>query len=238
MTTAVSVYVNGDNGGQSSGTGTLSHQGNGAWNYAPTQAETNYSQIAFTFVHATGVIQTVQVFTTFPQTGDSYAIVSNGTYGNSAIKTIVAAIGLAMPSAATIATAVWNAVTRTLTYISPITVTGDVTLAASQPNYAPAKASDIPSAASIWGYGTRTLTGGTIGAGSIAWPVTVELTGGAPLDGVDVWATTDEAGTNVVSSTTTNDHGVATLMLDPGSYYVWCQRSGDNFPNPTVITVS
>lgn len=62
LTSGVSVYVNGNGGTQSAGGGTLTHEGNGAWNYVPTQAETNYNHVAYTFVHATGINQTVQVW--------------------------------------------------------------------------------------------------------------------------------------------------------------------------------
>lgn len=63
LTSAVSVLVTVDNGTQTAGGGTASHKGNGAWNYAPTQAETNGNHLAFTFTHATGVNQTVNVYT-------------------------------------------------------------------------------------------------------------------------------------------------------------------------------
>ena len=89
LTSSVSVYVTVDGGTQNAGTGTLSHKGNGAWNYVPDQSETNGDHIAFTFVHATGIDVTVQVYTTFPQTGDGYGILNNGTYGNSALKTLI-----------------------------------------------------------------------------------------------------------------------------------------------------
>jgi len=67
------VYVLGDGGTQSAGSGTVTHEGNGCWSYAPTQAETNYDHIAFTFVNSSAISVTVQVYTTYPQTGDNYA---------------------------------------------------------------------------------------------------------------------------------------------------------------------
>lgn len=63
ITTGVSVFVTGDGGTQTAGGGTLTHKGNGHWNYVPTQAETNFNHIAFTFTHASGVNQTVNVYT-------------------------------------------------------------------------------------------------------------------------------------------------------------------------------
>lgn len=63
LTASVSAFVTGDAGAQTAGGGTLTHKGNGHWNYAPTQAETNFNHIAFTFTHAIGVNQTVNVYT-------------------------------------------------------------------------------------------------------------------------------------------------------------------------------
>lgn len=63
LTTGVSVFVTIDGGTQNAGGGTTTHKGNGHWNYAPTQAETNGNHIAFTFTHASGVNQTVNVYT-------------------------------------------------------------------------------------------------------------------------------------------------------------------------------
>lgn len=70
-TATVSVTI--DGGTQASGSGTVAHEGNGYWSYAPTQAETNGDHVAFTFVNSSAISVTVQVYTTFPQTGDSYA---------------------------------------------------------------------------------------------------------------------------------------------------------------------
>jgi hypothetical protein len=79
----------------------------------------------------------------------------------------------------------------------------------------------------------------TLGAGSISTTITVKTTGGDPLDGAAVWITTDAAGTNVIAGKLyTNASGVATFMLDAGSYYVWRQLAGMNFTNPQAITVS
>jgi len=63
LTATVSAFVTIDGGTQTAGGGTLTHEGNGHWNYAPTQAETNGNHLAFTFTHATGVTQTVNVYT-------------------------------------------------------------------------------------------------------------------------------------------------------------------------------
>jgi hypothetical protein len=76
FTGAVTVYVTGDNGTQAAGSvgsGACTHEGNGYHSYAPAQAETNYDHIAFTFIGTGAIPATVQVFTQFPQTGDSFA---------------------------------------------------------------------------------------------------------------------------------------------------------------------
>lgn len=73
ITASVAVTVTGDAGTQGAGAGTLVHEGGGEWSYVPTQAETNFDHIMFKF-SATGAIPVgIQVYTSFPQTGDSFA---------------------------------------------------------------------------------------------------------------------------------------------------------------------
>lgn len=70
------VYVTGDGGTQAAGSvgsGACTHEGQGFWTYAPAQAETNYDHVAFTFTNTSAVPATVQIYTSFPQTGDNYA---------------------------------------------------------------------------------------------------------------------------------------------------------------------
>lgn len=76
FTGSVTVYVTGDGGTQtvgSVGSGACAHEGNGFHTYAPAQAETNYDHIGFTFIGTGAVPVTVQVYPTFPQTGDNFA---------------------------------------------------------------------------------------------------------------------------------------------------------------------
>lgn len=76
FTGSVTCYVTGDGGTQAAGSvgsGACTHEGNGFHTYAPAQAETNYDHVAFTFTGSGAVPATVQVYTTFPQTGDNYA---------------------------------------------------------------------------------------------------------------------------------------------------------------------
>ena len=75
-TGTTTCYVLGDGGTQAAGSvgsGACTHEGNGVWSYAPAQAETNYDHVAFTFVNTSAVNATVQIYTSFPQTGDNYA---------------------------------------------------------------------------------------------------------------------------------------------------------------------
>lgn len=73
FTGTVACLVTGDGGTQGAGGGSVTHEGNGFHSYAPTQAETNYDHIGFTFTGTGAIPATVQVFTGFPQTGDSFA---------------------------------------------------------------------------------------------------------------------------------------------------------------------
>ncbi len=95
FTGSVTVYVTGDAGTQavgSVGSGACTHEGNGYHTYAPAQAETNYDLIAFTFVGTGAVAATVQVYPSFPQTGDSFALI--GATG-SGLTTLATAANLA-----------------------------------------------------------------------------------------------------------------------------------------------
>jgi hypothetical protein len=93
FTGAVTCYVTGDNGTQAVGTvgsGACGHKGNGFHTYSPSQAETNHSHVAFTFVATGAITATVQVFTGYPQTGDAYALL--GTPTNATLSDDVAAV--------------------------------------------------------------------------------------------------------------------------------------------------
>ncbi len=80
---------------------------------------------------------------------------------------------------------------------------------------------------------------GATGAGSIAFPVTVQDESCNPVSGVKCWVSTDSGGTNVVTGVLiTDDFGLVTFLLDQGSYYLWRDSSVKQFPNPTTITVT
>lgn len=74
FTGTVTALVTIDGGTQSASGGTgPTHEGNGFHTYLPTQAETNGDHIGFTFTGPGAIPVTVQVYTSFPQTGDNFA---------------------------------------------------------------------------------------------------------------------------------------------------------------------
>jgi hypothetical protein len=78
-----------------------------------------------------------------------------------------------------------------------------------------------------------------IGSGLLSCTWTQRDGSGNPMDNVQIWITTDEAGSNVVAGALyTNTAGEATFMLDAGTYYVWREKGGFNFTNPQSWTVS
>lgn len=77
FTGAVTVYVSPNGAAQVLGSGGLGspsngnavHMGNGYHEYAPSQAETNHSHVAFTFIGSGAIPTTVQVFPVVPPAG-------------------------------------------------------------------------------------------------------------------------------------------------------------------------
>lgn len=94
-TGTTTVYVTGDGGAQGAGSGTVVHEGNGTWSYVPTQAETNYTHIAFTFVNTNAVSAVVNVYTV-GQDFTAAQLVANTT--QLAGQTVSAAAGVTFPS--------------------------------------------------------------------------------------------------------------------------------------------
>jgi len=80
----------------------------------------------------------------------------------------------------------------------------------------------------------------TLGAGAITWTYTLTDAGtGAPIDGAEIWITTDSAGANIIASGITDTYGIATFTLDAGTVYVWRKKAGFNFsPQPDQETVT
>lgn len=100
FTGTVTVVITIDNGTQSASGGTApAHEGNGYHSYTPTQAETNGAHIAFTFTGSGAITATVQVYTSFPQTGDNFA--RTGAPVGASISADIAANGAAIDGVAT-----------------------------------------------------------------------------------------------------------------------------------------
>lgn len=80
-------------------------------------------------------------------------------------------------------------------------------------------------------------------AGAIEYTYTV-TDGSDPIEGVDVWVTTDLAGANVIWLGVTDASGVARDLndekpfLDAGTYFFWSQKAGYSFSNPDTEVVS
>lgn len=74
------VYRVGDDESEATGSGTKTHKGHGTWSYAVSAADSNFNHVAFTMVLTGAVSQTVNVYPTFPQTGDSFGLI--GTTGS------------------------------------------------------------------------------------------------------------------------------------------------------------
>lgn len=93
FTGSVTVAVTGDAGTQATGSvgsGACTHEGNGYHTYAPAQAETNYDLVAFTFTGTGAVPVTIQIYTSFPQTGDNFARI--GAPAGASVSADVAAV--------------------------------------------------------------------------------------------------------------------------------------------------
>jgi hypothetical protein len=82
-------------------------------------------------------------------------------------------------------------------------------------------------------------TGGAAGSGGITFTYTLTSSvDSSPIPDASVWVTTDQAGSNVVASGTTDASGQVVFYLDAATYYVWRQKSGWNFSNPDTEVVS
>jgi hypothetical protein len=154
---------------------------------------------------------------------------------------------------ADIATAVWGATVRTLSafgfalgFATPTNVTDAAAAVIAELPPTPPTPSAI--ADQVWdeaiaGHVAAGSTGAKLngvgpGAGVVAWPYTVtNSVDGLPIADVDVWVTTDLAGTNVISSGKTNSSGIVILypdVLSGTTIYIWRQKTGWDFTNPDV----
>lgn len=80
----------------------------------------------------------------------------------------------------------------------------------------------------------------TSGPGGTIFTHTVEDGASQPIAGVQVWVTTDQAGTKVEAGPLTTDgNGQAVFVVKPGDYYLWKLLPGWNpDANPEAITVT
>jgi len=91
-TGTTNVFFKGDSVGvvgTQTGPFTSTHVGNGVWDYYPTQAQTNFDHVAFTFVNSLAVNVTVQVYTTYNNANAVLALIGAGsiTYAGPVIAT-------------------------------------------------------------------------------------------------------------------------------------------------------
>ena len=134
FTGTVTAEVTIDNGTKTAGGGTVTHEGEGYHSYAPTQAETNGDHVAVSFAGTGALTQTIQVYTTFPQTVDNDTKISlipttamRGT-DSAATASQVAALNNFNPSSDAVANVTLVATTTTNT---DMVGTNDALLAAS-----------------------------------------------------------------------------------------------------------
>ena len=79
--------------------------------------------------------------------------------------------------------------------------------------------------------------------GAIEYAYTID-DGVDPIEGAEVWITTDSGGNNVIWSGVSDALGIARASddekpwLDAGTYYGWAQKTGFSFSNPDTLTVS
>lgn len=78
----------------------------------------------------------------------------------------------------------------------------------------------------------------SVGPGGISYPVTVLDISNNPIEGAQVWITTDPGGRNTIAGTLISDStGTVTFELPAGNYFLWRIATGFMFPNPKTITV-
>lgn len=58
-----------------------------------------------------------------------------------------------------------------------------------------------------------------------------------PIEDVGVYVSTDIAGTNIIANGFTDVFGTIIFHLDPGTYYLWCYKTGYSFTNPDTEVV-
>lgn len=76
------------------------------------------------------------------------------------------------------------------------------------------------------------------GTGSTQYMYTVRDENESPIPDVRVWVYSNSGLTTLIARSVTNNFGVCTFYLDPGTYYFVCQKAGYTFNNPDIETVS
>lgn len=184
------MTVSKDGGAQAAGAGTLTHMGGGAWDYAPTQAETNANHIAFQFTHASGVNQLVNVYTVSFDPHDTVRM------GLTALPNAAAGANGGLP-----------------TIDASLRVSANVTAMAADVLTASALAADAGTeiGTAVWATATRRLTDGT----NIVLAKGTGVTGFNDLDAVGVRGAVGLAAANLDTQLAAIDTKTTNLPTDP-----------------------
>jgi hypothetical protein len=186
---------------------------------------------------ATGAIAST-TFATGAITADAIAADAIGSSELAASAVTEIAGGITIPTAASIADAVWD---ETAGDHAGAGSTGAALSAATAPSastVASAVRTELATELGRIDVAISTISG-TAGPGGDAVTLVIKDGGGNAIPDVGVWISQDEAGTNVIAGTLyTNASGEATFMLSADTYYRWCKKAGYNFSNPTAFTVT
>lgn len=91
---------------------------------------------------------------------------------------------------------------------------------------------------------TQSINLTTFPAGAIEFTYTLTTPLAVPIEGAQVWISTDIGGSNIIWSGVSDAFGIARDVnlekpwLDAGTYYFWAQLSGYSFSNPDSEVVS
>ena len=230
----VTGYRTIDGGTQASVSGTITHKGNGQWQLALSQADTNGDEIGYLFTHTNGIPVSITIVTDTLKVGSlsiptavsiRQEIDTNSTKLDVAISTRLATAGYTAPDNASIT----NILTDTdfLQKLLAELITG------TEPNrkYTTTALENAPTSGS--NPGSTEITDILINDGT------------NPLEGAAVWINTDNTNStnNVLWAGTTNASGIPkdtagnNPFLDAGTYSIWCQFGGYTFAAPSNYTV-
>jgi len=98
---------------------------------------------------------------------------------------------------------------------------------------------DTPHLAHGWAVNTTNL----MVTGAVEYTYTVN-DGVDPIEGAEVWISTDSGGANIIWYGVSDASGIARASddekpwLDTGTYYAWAQKGGYTFSNPDTLTVT